>query len=118
MDKIFFWDLGIRNAIIDNFKFPDQRDDVGKLWENFIIGERLKFLSNNQERRRSFFWRTYTGAELDYVEESADRLNGYEIKWSKARNKVPPSWQSAYPDAAFSLVNRENYFDFISVPGK
>ncbi len=118
MDKIFFWDLGIRNAIIDNFKFPDQRDDVGKLWENLIIGERLKFLSNNQEHRRSFFWRTYTGAELDYVEESADRLNGYEIKWSKARNKVPPSWQSAYPDAAFRLINSENYFNFISTSGK
>jgi len=116
MDKIFFWDIGVRNAVIDNFKMPEIRNDVGQLWENFIISERLKFLSNHQKRMRSFFWRTYTGSELDYVEENSDGLAGFEIKWKKARIKIPPAWQSAYPDASFKTINKDNFYDFISLP--
>jgi predicted AAA+ superfamily ATPase len=114
MDKIFFWDVGVRNAVIDNFKLPELRDDVGRLWENFIISERLKFLSNHQQYARSYFWRTYTGAELDYVEESNGDLHGYKIKWQKTKSRIPPSWAQAYPDASFHTISRENYFDFIS----
>jgi len=77
MDKIFFWDIGVRNAIIDNFNFPEHRNDVGQIWENFIISERLKFRFNHQNFMRYYFWRTYTGAELDYVEEEQGQLKGY-----------------------------------------
>lgn len=118
MDKIFFWDTGILNCIIDNFKLTGNRNDIGKLWENFIISERLKFLSNTRQWARSFFWRTYTGAELDYVEEKNDTLSGYEIKWKKIKNKIPQSWKTAYPTASFSSINNENFYSFISIPRK
>lgn len=116
MDKIFFWDLGVRNVIIDNFNFPEHRDDMGKLWENFIISERLKFRFNHQNFMHYYFWRTYTGAELDYVEEEQGQLKGYEIKWRKAKGKVPPSWVKAYPDASFEIITKDNFFNFISNP--
>ena len=116
MDKIFFWDIGVRNAIIDNFNFPEHRNDVGQLWENFIISERLKFRFNHQNFMRYYFWRTYTGAELDYVEEEQGQLKGYEIKWRKAKGKVPPSWAKAYPKASFEMITKENFFNFISQP--
>jgi predicted AAA+ superfamily ATPase len=116
MDKIYFWDVGVRNAVINNFNMPDYRDDMGRLWENFIISERLKFVSNRQKYVNFYFWRTYTGAELDYVEEAAGQLSAYEIKWKKVKNKIPPSWKKAYPDAAFSYINSDNFFDFISLP--
>ena len=116
MDKIFFWDIGVRNAIIDNFNFPEHRNDVGQLWENFIISERLKFRFNHQNFMSYYFWRTYTGAELDYVEEEQGRLKGFEIKWRKAKGKVPPSWAKAYPEASFEMITKENFFNFISQP--
>ncbi len=114
MDKIYFWDVGVRNAVIDNFKFPEYRDDVGALWENFIISERLKFLSNQGEYVQHYFWRTYTGAKLDLVEEQNGELRGYEIKWRETRPKVPPSWNAAYPDARYQLINRTNFLSFIT----
>ncbi len=114
MDKIYFWDVGVRNAVIDNFKLPDFRDDTGRLWENFVISERLKFLSNHGQYARHYFWRTYTGAELDLVEEQNGDLHGFEIKWNPVRKRIPPSWASAYPDATFRVIHRENFLSFVS----
>ncbi len=114
MDKIFFWDLGVRNAIINNFNGLELRADIGAMWENFIISERMKYLSNRLISKQTYFWRTYTGAELDFVEEGNDTISGYEIKWGKKSKKIPPTWAKTYPDAPVKFINRENFMDFIS----
>jgi predicted AAA+ superfamily ATPase len=113
MDKIYFYDLGVRNALINNFNSIDIRNDNGALWENFLVVERLK--NNNYQNRfaQSYFWRTYTGAELDYIEERNGQLQGFEFKFSKKVNKAPKSWQENYVDASFECINRSNYWDFI-----
>ena len=82
-DKIYFWDLGVRNAAIDNLKPLTERDDVGALWENFVLAERLKWLHYRQTLASLYFWRTYTGAEIDIVEEREGGIYAYECKWSR-----------------------------------
>jgi predicted AAA+ superfamily ATPase len=114
MDKIYFYDLGIRNTIIDNYNGLQFRDDHGKLWENFIISERKKYLAYTMNFKNSYFWRTYTGAELDYVEEGSGRLSGFEIKWSERNKKAPASWLGTYNKATYKEINKLNFMDFIS----
>jgi len=111
-DKIFFWDLGVRNCLINNFAPLNLRTDVGAMWENFIIAERLKYLSNNNQFVTSYFWRTYTGAEIDYVEEKNGVLTAYEVKFKKARNKAPQTWIDNYGDN-FQCITRENFWEFV-----
>ena len=84
-NKIYFYDLGIRNALINNFNPLSKRNDRGVLWENFLILERMKRNEYSRRYVSRFFWRTYDGAEVDYVEKYADSLDGYEFKWSKVR---------------------------------
>ena len=112
MDKIYFYDIGIRNYLIDNLKPLDQRIDTGNLWENFIVAERRKQLFYRQKSVRSYFWRTYTGSEIDYVEEGENGLNGFEIKISKTKARIPKLWQDEYK-GGFQLVNRSNYLDLL-----
>jgi hypothetical protein len=112
MDKIFFYDTGIRNYLIDNLKPLDQRIDTGNLWENFIVAERRKQLFYRQIKVQSYFWRTYTGSEIDYVEEGENGLNGFEIKISKTKTRVPKLWQDEY-NGGFQLINRSNYLDLL-----
>jgi len=112
MDKIYFYDTGIRNYLIDNFKSLDYRTDTGNLWENFVVAERRKQLSYLRKNVRSYFWRTYTGAEIDYVEEGEDGLMGFEIKLSKEKVKSPKLWQEEYK-GGFQLINRRNYLDLL-----
>ncbi len=112
-DKIYFWDTGIRNLLISNFSSMSFRNDQGQLFENFIIAERLKYLSNNRILANTYFWRTYTGSELDYVEERDGKLMGYEIKWGKKKPKAPKTWGETY-DASYQLINPENYLDFLT----
>lgn len=115
MDKIYFYDLGIRNTLIENLNPLEVRNDIGHLWENYLIIERKKHLEYNRIFMNSYFWRTYTGAELDYVEEGRDKLTGYEFKISSRRkSKAPASWLDAYPNSVYQLINRDNYFNFIS----
>ena len=111
-DKIYFWDLGIRNMLIDNFAPFSFRNDVGALWENFIISERMKYLSYNQIFASSYFWRTYTGAELDYVEEHNGRLYGYEIKFNKTKKKAPKAWTDNYSDH-YQCITKNNFWEFV-----
>ncbi|HNW50706.1 MAG TPA: ATP-binding protein [Prolixibacteraceae bacterium] len=111
-DKIFFWDLGVRNSLINNFSPLDLRNDVGSLWENFIIAERLKYLSNNNQFVKPYFWRTYTGAEVDYVEERNGELIAYEIKYKKARNKAPQTWVENYGNN-FHCITRDNFWEYV-----
>lgn len=110
--KIYFWDTGIRNYLIGNVNRLDQRNDSGALFENFLIAERQKWLNNHRSLANSYFWRLYTGAEIDYVEEDQGALTGYEIKWRKERIRVPKSWTETYK-ADVQLLNYENYLDFI-----
>lgn len=112
MDKIFFYDLGIRNTMIDNFKALKDRNDVGVLWENFLIIERMKFLAYSGNKASRYFWRTHTGAELDYVEESGGKISGYEFKFGNKIKKVPEAWVENYR-GEFSLVNKNNFLEFV-----
>ncbi|WP_167616587.1 ATP-binding protein [Maribellus sediminis] len=111
--KIYFYDVGVRNAIIEDFTLPEKRQDIGHLWENFIVSERLKRNAYLRAHFNSFFWRTYTGAELDYVEQGSGKLSGFEIKWGDRMSKVPKSWSENYPEADFQTVNIKNYQDFV-----
>ena len=83
------------------------------LWENFLIVERMKKTHYQRERVNSYFWRTYTGAELDYLEEAKGVLSGYEMKWGKP-SKAPASWLKTYENAQFECITRENYLEFIT----
>ena len=112
MDKIFFYDAGIRNYLIDNLKPLNQRNDTGSLWENFIVAERRKQLFYQQNNAQSYFWRTYSGAEIDYVEEGQNGLTGYEIKISQTKTRLPKLWQETY-HGTFQLINRKNYLDLL-----
>jgi hypothetical protein len=115
--KIYFIDNGVRNAAIGDFRTFAQRNDQGELWENFIVAERRKRLAASGKGIEARFWRLHTGAEIDYVEESEGRLRGWEIKLSPgSRAKMPSSWTEAYPGAAWALIDRSNYLDFITGP--
>lgn len=116
MDKIYFYDTGIRNAILENFTSLDLRLDRGALWENFIIAERLKMNVYHNRFVRSYYWRVYTGAEIDLVEESEGMLSAFEIKANDKWSAVPKSWQENYPHAAFQTVNMENWLDWLLTP--
>ncbi|WP_080056099.1 ATP-binding protein [Spirosoma aerolatum] len=113
MDKVYFYDLGIRNVVIDNFQPLDLRTDIGALWENFLVIERRKRNAYTGQFANTYFWRTYTGAELDYVEEANGQLSGFEFKFSRKSVKAPASWIDTYPGANFQLINQENYLAFV-----
>ena len=112
--KWYFFDTGIRNALINNFSLPAQRPDIGALWENYLIGERLKRNAYRRSRAMPYFWRTYDQQELDWVEESDGQLNAFEMKWNTGRVRFPKGFQTAYPTASLSVVNPDNYLDFIT----
>ena len=114
MDKFYFYDNGIRNMLINNFNPLSRRNDTGQLWENFILAERKKYLNYRQKRVNSYFWRVYTGGEIDYIEEHSGELKGYEIKYGKAKAKPPQSWIESYPNSHFQVINRDNYMEFLT----
>ena len=113
MNKIFFCDIGVRNAVIGNLNFIKDRDDVGKLWENFLIIERIKKKAYQGTLGAHYFWRLTSGAELDMVEEENGKLTGFEFKFSSKSVKPPKSWKEAYPDSEFSVINKNNYQELI-----
>ena len=112
-EKVYFCDNGIRNALIDDFKDWELRPDKGALWENFLVSERRKFNAYRGWYGGSWFWRTHTGAELDYIEESDGRLSSFEFKLSKRPAGPPASWRAAYPEASFEGIDRDTYLGFI-----
>lgn len=112
--KIYFYDLGIRNALINNFNPVSLRQDVGALWENFMVSERFKRNANRGFWPNRYFWRTRSGKEIDYLEEISGTIAGYEFKWRKANVSVPKDFLRAYPDSTVTLVNRENYRAFLA----
>jgi len=114
-DKIFFYDTGLRNAVIDNFKPLAQRDDSGRLWENFLVAERRKLHLHTRTRVDSRFWRTHAGSEIDLIEESGGNITAWEIKSGHKSARVPPAWAAAYPDAPFHVINEDNWIPFLGV---
>jgi len=111
----YFYDNGIRNGIINNFNRLNIRNDVGDLWENYLASERLKKQHYKKVKTNNYFWRTYDRQELDWLEERADKLSGFEFKWnSNKKSKMPTAFAKGYPDATFEVVNRKNYLDFIT----
>lgn len=112
--KYYFLDNGIRNAVIAQFNDISLRNDVGELWENFLVMERIKRNTYKTFPETHYFWRTYGGQEIDYLEEREGRLFGYEFKWSdSARYKIPKDWSIAYPESELSVITQKNYFDFV-----
>lgn len=112
--KWYFYDNGIRNAIINNFSHIEMRNDVGQLWEQYILGERKKFNSTRGFEPQYYFWRTYDGQEIDLLElNNRQQLQAIECKWQNRKSKKPSAFHKAYPKAAFSVVHRENYLDWI-----
>lgn len=111
--RYFFYDTGVRNALIGNFNPLAVRNDLGELWENYIITERMKRQEYLRIVTNSYFWRTYDKKEIDLVEEREGKLFGYEVKWKKERVKIPRDWTSGYPGASFEVIHRENYLKFI-----
>lgn len=112
--KIFFWDNGIRNAILANFANPELRSDMGMLWENYIMSERRKMHLYNNDYTRMYFWRTHTQSEIDLIEEHNGQLYSFEMKWNgKAKAKQPSAFATCYPGTPFSVITPENYMDFL-----
>lgn len=114
MKKWYFVDNGIRNALISNFNPLNLREDVGKLWENYLQAERLKKIHYTQMNVDSYFWRTHTQQEIDRIETENDKINAFEYKWKSGKTKIPSQFSSAYPNADFSVIDKENYLDFIT----
>lgn len=112
--KWYFCDNGIRNAIIGKFTPLANRDDIGALWENYLISERRKINYNIAGHKEFYFWRTYDGQEIDLIEEDGQNLSSIEFKWGDKRPTVPRAFATAYPDVPFTVINRGNYLDFIS----
>ena len=113
--RYYFRDNGIMNAVVNNFNPLSMRNgnDVGALWENFIVTERMKKQEYSRVISNNYFWRTYKRQEIDLVEERGGQLYGYEIKYGKAKPSAPSLWKENYPDATYQVISRQNYADFI-----
>lgn len=112
--KIYFYDNGVRNAVISNFSQVESRTDAGALFENYVVAERIKRKEYTGDYARSWFWRTTAKQELDYIEEKDGKLSAYELKWNPRRKaSLPLSFRNAYPDAKFVVINRENIEDLL-----
>lgn len=112
--RYYFYDLGIRNAVINNFNSLSMRDDAGMLWENYIIIERIKKQQYSGKTANNYFWRTYDRKEIDFIEECGGRLYGYEIKWKQKKTKAPKEWLKAYKDSECHFITEDNYLEFIA----
>ena len=113
MKKWYFTDNGIRNALISNFNPLNVREDVGTLWENYLNSERMKKIQYTKMQVDPYFWRTHTQQEIDRIEINGNELHAYEYKWKSGKIKIPSQFKSAYPDAQFTVIDTENYLDFI-----
>lgn len=113
--KVYFYDIGIRNSLINNFNPLHIRSDVGALWENFCIVERMKRNHNNRLFPNIYFWRTYDQKEIDYIEEAEGNLTGFEFKWEKETFNKPQEFLTTYPNSSVTLVNKNNYRKFLGL---
>lgn len=113
--KWYFYDNGLRNILIANMNPIELRDDIGKLWENYSISERIKYQMYNRVIVNNYFWRTYDRQEVDWVEEREGKLFGYELKWNPSKQpKAPKAWTESYKNNTFTVINRDNFANWIS----
>jgi predicted AAA+ superfamily ATPase len=113
--KWYFCDNGIRNSIISDFRPLSIRQDAGALWENYLISERFKIKGNYARAGNMYFWRTFSQQEVDLVEVENGSLQAFEFKWGSKMPAVPSQFISSYPDASYSVINRDNYLNFIGL---
>lgn len=111
--RYYFYDNGVRNALISNFNSFDKRNDIGQLWENFLFMERLKKRTYNRIYANTYFWRTWDQKEIDLIEERGGELFGYEFKWGDKKPKPPKGWLETYSNAKYKVINRTNYLKFV-----
>lgn len=113
--KIYFYDNGIRNAVLGNFLPLKSRVDTGSLWENFLVSERFKIIANLDEVPKSYFWRTTQQQELDYIEELQNKLSAFEFKWSSSRKAfLSKTFLNAYPGSSFRVITPDNFQEFLA----
>ena len=114
--KIYFYDNGIRNALISDFRLLEMRNDIGALWENFLISERMKYKGYHNVWAQSYFWRTHDQQEIDYIEEMDGTLYAYEFKWNASKNpKLPKTFSRTYPNHEFKVISPDNYEEFVMI---
>ena len=111
--KYYFYDNGILNAIISNFNSIEIRNDVGTLWENFLVSERIKQITYQPIYTNTYFWRTWEGKEFDWVEEREGKLFAFEFKYTKTVSKNAHSFLATYPDSEVTVVNKSNWLEFV-----
>jgi predicted AAA+ superfamily ATPase len=111
--KWYFYDLGIRNALIGAFNSLPVRQDIGAIWENYLISERIKKNLNENSNKEFHFWRTYDGQEIDFIEVDGDEITAFEFKWGDKQPKIPVAFSQNYPQAKFQIINKNNYLEFI-----
>ena len=116
--KIYFFDTGIRNAVIRNLNPVRLRQDAGQLWENFLITERMKYNFNNKLDVNAYFWRSHQQQEIDYLEEDSRALSGFEIKWGAKRHRIPKAFLSAYKGSTIEKIDRGNFMQFVWPQGR
>ena len=112
--RYYFYDNGIRNALISNFNDLTTRNDIGMLWENFLFIERIKKQEYMRIFSNNYFWRTYDKKEIDLIEERDGKLYAYEFKYSARKAKIPLAWKTSYPDSDSSIISRDNFMDFLT----
>jgi hypothetical protein len=113
--KIYFYDTGIRNAVINNFNSLQLRNDTGALWENFIISERMKYRQDNEIYANTYYWRTHAQQEIDYIEEYGGKMYAYEMKWNQGKkSKFPTAFQKGYPESKYMVINPGNYVGWLT----
>lgn len=111
--RYYFYDSGVRNAVVGMFNPLKLRDDAGRIWENYIVSEMRKHREYQRRSSRFYFWRTYDKKEIDLVVEEGGKLSGYEIKWKQSRATPPKDWIENYPQATFEVLQRDNYLNYI-----
>jgi predicted AAA+ superfamily ATPase len=112
--KWYFYDNGIRNAIINDFRLIALRTDQGILWENYCFSERIKKINYQQQNASHYFWRTYDQQEIDLIEVKDEQITAVDFKWGNQKKKIPAFFAKNYTEAPFTIINKENYLDFIS----
>ena len=112
--KWYFYDNGVRNTLIANHNPVNLRNDIGALWENYLLSERLKYQSYTGMLVNNYFWRTYQQQEIDWIEERGGKLHAFELKWNPSKKvKTPSAWKDGYPKSSFEVITPENYLDWI-----
>lgn len=111
--KIYFYDLWIRNAILNNFNTLENRSDLWDIWENFLMIERMKKNSYERSQYNKYFWKSYAQQEIDYIEEIGEEVSAYEYKWKEKKVSIPSGFKKEYWDLTFKVIHSENYLEFI-----